>query len=83
MRRLKDIITCPRSHNKLAAEAGLEPQALGVFGAAPCPMESQTHSAGLPTDAVERAWQTRNSSKYLTADSCCFFQTLHSPVDVA
>ena len=29
MRRLKDIITCPRSHNKLAAEAALEPQALG------------------------------------------------------
>ena len=55
----------------------------GLFGASPYPMESQTHSAGLPTDAIERAWQTRNFPEYLTAGSCCFLQIVQFPVDVA
>ena len=54
---------------------------VGLSGASPCPIESQTHSAGLPTDAIERAWQTKNSPEYLTADSCCLLQTVQFPVD--
>ena len=34
-----------------------------VFGAASCPVEPQTHSAGLPTDAEEGAWQTENAPR--------------------
>ena len=73
--------------SKVAQQIGYRGRArtlgVGLSGASPCPIESQTHSAALPTDAIERAWQTKNSPEYLTADSCCFLQTVQFPVDVA